>query len=185
MNKIYTYIILASLIISGCDDTEKYNYERNKTKIFTYCDSFVKANPNPKKNDLVERKTRKLFRSQVPSFFNRDLFDDFLMRVESISENKNRTYSVFLKRAKTDRDRRVTSVLIEAITDKKTAFEIDQNYLYTLRAEFVKFERQYFKYEGEIAYFSEDVYVDDGNLSLGKIIVRKPIFIKSDKKFIL
>ncbi len=180
------FIILLAFIIAliSCEDDSKYNYERNKTMIFTYCDSFVKANPNPKKNDLVEQETRKLFRAQVPSLFKRNLFDDFLLSVESISENKNGTYSVFLKRAKTDRDRRVTSVLIEAITDKKTALEIDQRFLYTIRAEFVQFERQYFRDEGQIAFFSNDVYVDSGKLSLGKIKVRKPVFIKSNKKSI-
>lgn len=184
MNKIYTYIILASLIISGCDDPEKYNYERNKSKLLTYCDSFVNANPNPTKNDLIQQKIDKNFASQFKSIFERNLFDDYLLSIQSINEYSPGKYSVILQRAKTDRDRRVTHFDLIALTDKETAFKLDQRYLYTIRAKFVQFNPESYRYYDLYSAYTPEVNVNSGFLNMGIMLVRNTEFFKSDKKFI-
>lgn len=184
MNKIFTYLLLLSFAISGCDEAGKYNYERNSAKILTYCDSFVKANPNPTKNDLIQEKIDKNFASQFKSIFERNLFDDYLLSIQSINEYSPGKFSVILQRAKTDRDRRVTHFDLIALTDKKTAFSLDKRFLYTIRAEFVQFNPKDFQDYDLYAGYTPEVSVNTGILNMGIMLVRNTEFIKSDKKFI-
>lgn len=175
---------LVFFFVQSCEDTSKYNYERNKAKLFTYCDSFVKVNPNPTKNDLIQKKIDKNFASQFKSIFERNLFDDYLMSIQSINEYSPGKYSVIMKRAQTDRDRRVTHFNLIALTDKKTAFALDQRYLYTIRAEFVQFNPEGYSYYDLYSAYTPEVNVNTGFLNMGVMLVKNTEFIKSDKKFI-
>lgn len=175
---------LVFILLESCEDASKYNYERNKAKLFTYCDSFVKANPNPSKNDLIQKDIDKKFASQFKSIFQRNLFDDYLMSIQSINEYAPGKFSVIMARAKTERDRRVTHFDLIALTDKNTAFGLDQTYLYTIKAEFVQFNPEGHSYYDLYSAYTPEVSVNSGFLNMGVMLVKNTQFIKSDKKFI-
>ena len=172
-----------AFIFQSCFEQKPIEY--NNVMISTYCDSFLQANYKARNNDILQSEADKLFKNQLPSLFKRNIFDDYYLRVYSINKLQNGLYSIIMGRASTDFDKYKASFDLIALTDKKTALEIDKSRLYTIRGSLHKINPEnYWQYGLGISY-TPSISIRSRSLSMGILVINNTTFIKSEKKFIL